>query len=125
MGSIICRSMKSKFYLLLVFGIPDNGSQEGLAGISSICGRGVLGTSIADITGVLVTICLLTLTSDLICCRGLLSILFQNYDVCLKREIERAYAKESSLNLSRTFRMVALISTRTVSSALVDVMRPK
>lgn len=113
------------FYLPLVFGIPDNGSQDGLAGISSISGMGVLGTSIADITAVLVTICLLSLTSDLICCKGLLSILFQKYDVCLKKEIERTYAKESSLNLNRTFRMVALISTRTVSSALVDVMRPK
>jgi len=117
--------MKCKFYLPLVFGIPDNRSQDGLAGISSICGMGILGTSIANITAILVMICWLSLMSDLICCRGLLPILFQKYDVYLKKEIECAYAKESSLNLSHTFRMVALISTRTVSSALVDVMQPK
>jgi hypothetical protein len=63
--------------------------------------------------------------SNLIRCSGLLSILFQSYDVYLRREIERAYDKESSLNLSGTFCMVALISTRTVSFVVVDVMRPK
>ena len=117
--------MKCKFYLPLVFGIPDNRSQEWLVGISSIHGIGVFGTSIADSTVVLVSICLLSLMSDFNCCKGLLSILLQIYYIFLKIEIDGAYAKESSLNLSRTFRMVAFISTITVSSAQVDVMRAK
>lgn len=70
--------MNCKIYLPLVISISDNGSQDGLAGISSVFGIGVFGGFIADINPVLVTHCLLSLTSDLICCRGIFSTLFQN-----------------------------------------------